>query len=64
MDIDRRDLDGLGAGAHYRSPDGAGGNRVDAESIFRVKECHVLRLVPMIESQAVEQEGHVPGDEA
>ena len=44
MEIDRRDLDRLGAGTHYRSPDGAGGNLVDAESIFRVKECHVLCL--------------------
>src|SRR5271165_4654870 len=40
MGIDRRDLDGLGAGAHYRSPDGAGGELVDADSIYRVAEYH------------------------
>jgi hypothetical protein len=56
MKIDRRGLDRLGAGAHYRSLDGAGGNRFDAESIFRVKECHVLRLVRMIGSHAVEHD--------
>jgi hypothetical protein len=62
MGIDRRDLDRQGAGAHYRSPDGAGGNRVDTESIFRVKDCHVLRLVRMIASHAVEHEARMrPG---
>src|SRR5260370_14007802 len=29
MEIDRRDLDRLGAGAHYRSPNGAGGQLID-----------------------------------
>ncbi len=44
MEVERRDFDGLGAGAHYLSPDGAGGYLVDTDSIFRVKKCHVLTL--------------------
>src|SRR5215470_8172829 len=42
MKIDRSDLDGLGAGAHCRSPDGAGRFSGRMSSTSQVKTCHVI----------------------
>jgi len=56
MEIDRRDLDRLGAGAHYRSPAGAGTYWSTQSLSFAWKSVMSLRFMHVIESDDGEHE--------
>jgi hypothetical protein len=56
MEIERCDLDRLGAGAHYRSPDGAGTYRSTQSLSFAGKSVMSLRFMHVIQSDDREHE--------